>query len=293
MLPQSWTEVMSTPWTLLTYMFAHFDFLHILGNMLCLYCFGIVALDLMTQRRFVATYIAGGLAGAAAFLFAAEFVPSPGLIGSSAAVMAVAAAAVLTKPDYHVRLWLFGLVKIKWIALFYVAFALLATRADASAVCAHAAHLGGILAGAVVALDCRKKIFARRRKAIVLLNKSDLTAVIEKEEMEQKTGAPVISISAREETGMEELEEQMKKMFFQGEISFNDEVYITNARHKQALLEAKKSLELTAGSIEMGMPEDFFSIDLMNAYEELGSIIGEAVGEDLVNEIFSKFCTGK
>ena len=62
------------------------------------------------------------------------------------------------------------------------------------------------------------------RKAIVLLNKSDLTAVIEKEEMEQKTGAPVISISAREETGMEELEEQMKKMFFQGEISFNDEV---------------------------------------------------------------------
>ena len=133
MLPQSWTEVMSTPWTLLTYMFAHFDFLHILGNMLCLYCFGIVALDLMTPRRFVATYIAGGLAGAAAYLFAAEFVPSPGLIGSSAAVMAVAAAAVLTKPDYHVRLWLFGLVKIKWIALFYVAFALLATRADASA----------------------------------------------------------------------------------------------------------------------------------------------------------------
>ena len=92
---------------------------------------------------------------------------------------------------------------------------------------------------------------------------------------------------------MEELDEQMKKMFFQGEISFNDEVYITNARHKQALFAAKKSLELTAESIEMGMPEDFFSIDLMNAYEELGSIIGEAVGEDLVNEIFSKFCTGK
>ena len=141
--------------------------------------------------------------------------------------------------------------------------------------------------------DAKIMEILKGRKAIVLLNKSDLTAVIEKEEMEQKTSAPVISISAREETGMEELEEQMKKMFFQGEISFNDEVYITNARHKQALLEAKKSLELTAGSIEMGMPEDFFSIDLMNAYEELGSIIGEAVGEDLVNEIFSKFCTGK
>ena len=141
--------------------------------------------------------------------------------------------------------------------------------------------------------DAKIMEILKGRKAIVLLNKSDLTAVIEKEEMEQKTSAPVISISAREETGMEELEEQMKKMFFQGEISFNDEVYITNARHKQALLAAKKSLELTAESIEMGMPEDFFSIDLMNAYEELGSIIGEAVGEDLVNEIFSKFCTGK
>ena len=99
MLPQSWTAVVSMPWTPLTYMFVHFDFLHILGNMLCLYCFGIVALDLMTPRRFVSTYIAGGLAGAAAYLFAAKFVPSPGLIGSSAAVMAVAAAAVRTKPD--------------------------------------------------------------------------------------------------------------------------------------------------------------------------------------------------
>ena len=105
----------------------------------------------------------------------------------------------------------------------------------------------------------------------------------------KKVFVPVFACEER----MKELEEQMKKMFFQGEISFNDEVYITNARHKQALLAAKKSLELTAESIEMGMPEDFFSIDLMNAYEELGSIIGEAVGEDLVNEIFSKFCTGK
>lgn len=70
-------------------------------------------------------------------------------------------------------------------------------------------------------------------------------------------------------------------------------IYITNLRHKTALEEAKKSLELVEDSIEMQMPEDFYSIDLMNAYEALGSIIGEAVGEDLVNEIFSKFCTGK
>ena len=89
------------------------------------------------------------------------------------------------------------------------------------------------------------------------------------------------------------LEEQIKEMFFGGEISFNDEVYITNARHKAALEEADKSLDLVRNSIEMGMPEDFFSIDLMNAYENLGKILGESVGEDLVNEIFSKFCMGK
>lgn len=131
------------------------------------------------------------------------------------------------------------------------------------------------------------------KKAIVLLNKSDLEPMVTRERLSQKTGKPIISISAKEEKGVEELEKQIKEMFFQGELSFNDEVYITNARHKKALEEAWKSLEMVENSISMGMPEDFFSIDLMNAYEALGSITGEAVGEDLVNEIFSKFCTGK
>lgn len=131
------------------------------------------------------------------------------------------------------------------------------------------------------------------RKTILLLNKSDLGTVISKEELTVRIDAPVLNISAREETGLAELEALIKEMFFQGEISFNDEVYITNMRQKRALEEALESLKLVENSIAMGMPEDFFSIDLMNAYERLGSIIGEAVGEDLVNEIFSKFCTGK
>lgn len=131
------------------------------------------------------------------------------------------------------------------------------------------------------------------RKTILLLNKSDLETVISKEELTVRIDAPVLNISAREETGLAELEALIKEMFFQGEISFNDEVYITNMRQKRALDEALESLKLVENSIALGMPEDFFSIDLMNAYERLGSIIGEAVGEDLVNEIFSKFCTGK
>lgn len=131
------------------------------------------------------------------------------------------------------------------------------------------------------------------KKAIVLLNKSDLEPAVTREMLEKKTEKPVISISARNDQGVDILEQKIKEMFFQGELSFNDEVYITNVRHKKALEDAYQSLTMVENSIAMGMPEDFFSIDLMNGYEALGSIIGESAGEDLVNEIFSKFCTGK
>lgn len=131
------------------------------------------------------------------------------------------------------------------------------------------------------------------RKSITIYNKTDLTPVVDIEFLKEKTASPVIPISAVEETGISQLEDEIRRMFFQGELSFNDEVYITNARHKAALEEALESLKLVKNSIEMGMAEDFFSIDLMNAYESLGRIVGESVGEDLVNEIFSKFCVGK
>ena len=131
------------------------------------------------------------------------------------------------------------------------------------------------------------------RKSIVIYNKTDLEPIVDMEKLKQRTGSPVIPVSVVEETGIHKLEDEIKNMFFQGELSFNDEVYITNARHKAALEEAEESLELVKNSIDMGMAEDFFSIDLMNAYESLGRIVGESVGEDLVNEIFSKFCTGK
>lgn len=131
------------------------------------------------------------------------------------------------------------------------------------------------------------------RKSIVIYNKTDLESAVDIKELKEKTGSPVIPVSVVEETGITELEETIKKMFFRGEISFDDEVYITNARHKTALEEALESLKMVGESIETGMSEDFFSIDLMSAYESLGKIVGESVGEDLVNEIFSRFCVGK
>ena len=132
----------------------------------------------------------------------------------------------------------------------------------------------------------------RERKAVVLLNKSDLEPVVSLEEIAEKSGHRVISISAKEETGIDQLEE-IKSLFYEGEIDFNDQILITNVRHAEALREAYDSIRMVENSIESGMPEDFFSIDLMNAYEKLGLIVGEAVEDDLVNEIFSKFCMGK
>lgn len=131
------------------------------------------------------------------------------------------------------------------------------------------------------------------RQSIVLLNKADLQIVTTEKMLADKVDGPVISISVKENTGIEELENQLKRMFYKGDISFNDEVYITNVRHKAALVRARESLGQVSESIAAGMPEDFYSIDLMSVYEELGTIIGESVGEDLVNEIFSKFCMGK
>jgi tRNA modification GTPase len=116
---------------------------------------------------------------------------------------------------------------------------------------------------------------------------------VDEEQLRETVGQPVIPVSAKEQKGIDALEEQIKEMFLSGDIDFNDEVMITNIRHKAALKEALDSLELVERSIDDGMPEDFFSIDLMNAYEQLGTIIGEALEDDLVNEIFSRFCMGK
>lgn len=134
------------------------------------------------------------------------------------------------------------------------------------------------------------------KKTLILLNKTDLQTVVTKEMLREKAGQqdiPMIEISAREETGIRELEETLRQMFLKGSLSFNDEIYITNMRQKAALYAAAESLKKVLESIENQMPEDFYSIDLMDAYESLGSITGETIGEDLVNEIFSKFCMGK
>lgn len=135
--------------------------------------------------------------------------------------------------------------------------------------------------------------YIKDKKAIVLLNKTDLPMVITKEELENNVEKPVILISAKEGNGIEKLEESIKQMFLNREVSANGEICITNIRHKQALQEAYNSICLVKQSMLDGMAEDFYTIDFMEAYEQLGYIIGEALEDDLVNEIFQKFCMGK
>jgi len=143
--------------------------------------------------------------------------------------------------------------------------------------------------------------YIKDKKVIVLLNKTDVSGIITPEYMEkwftcvlqEEKHFPVISISAKTKDGMMEFIEEVKKLCFSGTLNFNQEVFITNVRQKNCLASCLESLNKVMESIELGLPEDFFSIDLMNAYQELGNITGESVGEDLVQEIFSKFCMGK
>ena len=135
----------------------------------------------------------------------------------------------------------------------------------------------------------------REKKCIILFNKTDMESLVSFDDLKDKTDDShiMIKISAKENKGIDDFEKAVEKMFFQGKIRENDEVMITNMRHKEALLEVKESLLQVKKSLDAGMPEDFYSIDLMSAYQSLGRIIGEETSEDLVNEIFSKFCMGK
>lgn len=131
------------------------------------------------------------------------------------------------------------------------------------------------------------------KKALILLNKMDLNPVLTKEAIRLYSDKEIIEFSALMGTGLSVMEETIKQMFLSGELDFNDQVYITNIRHKNALSEASHFLDLVLQSIQTGMPEDFYSIDLYAAYESLRSITGESAIDDVINEIFSKFCMGK
>ena len=131
------------------------------------------------------------------------------------------------------------------------------------------------------------------KKALILLNKTDLTQVVHEDDIRKHTGQPVLQISAKEGLGMEVFKDYIQKEFVNGFLTYNDEQFITNERQFQLLTDSVNSLREVINSIDNQMSEDFFTIDLTNAYDDLCLITGERVEEDVINEIFAKFCTGK
>lgn len=133
----------------------------------------------------------------------------------------------------------------------------------------------------------------KNKKVITLLNKSDLPPAWDKKGLEKIIKGPFVECSAKNGTGIEQFEDTVRQMFYNKDIKFNDQIYITNARQKNSLIKASKSLNAAIETINSGLSEDFYTIDMMDAYTSLGEVIGEAIEDDLADEIFSKFCMGK
>ena len=131
------------------------------------------------------------------------------------------------------------------------------------------------------------------RNVITVINKSDLDVVVDKLLISEELPGDIIEISAKYGDGKEELYNILNDKFFSGQLQYNDELYITNSRHKDELIKTRESLSKVIESIDMGMEEDFFSIDLLDAYEHLGMILGETMRDDLADKLFAEFCMGK
>jgi membrane associated rhomboid family serine protease len=161
-VPSSLDTLLYRPWTLFTYMFTHKELLHILVNMLWLYWFGMIFLEYFDQKKLVAVYIMGGLAGAVTYVLSYNIFPafagivgeSIPLLGASASVMAIVIAIAAYVPDYSVTLFLFGRVKIKYIAI--VIFILTSVLDFSVNSGGKLAHIGGAFFGYIFTLSYRQ-----------------------------------------------------------------------------------------------------------------------------------------
>ena len=132
-----------------------------------------------------------------------------------------------------------------------------------------------------------------QKKGIILLNKADLKAKVSELFLKDKLSWDTIAFSNETKQGLQQLEQYITDKFERGDLQFNDQICLTSIRHKNAVMQAVNALHRVEQSIKDGMPEDFFTIDLMEAYQQLGLINGDTASEDLVNKIFEEFCMGK
>ncbi|MEH7224761.1 tRNA uridine-5-carboxymethylaminomethyl(34) synthesis GTPase MnmE [Bacillus sp. JJ1566] len=131
-------------------------------------------------------------------------------------------------------------------------------------------------------------------ETIVIINKTDLPQKINMERVKELVkDNPIVTTSLLEEKGVDALEEAISSLFFTGNVEANDLTYVSNSRHIALLTQAKKSIEEAILGVESDLPIDMVQIDLTRTWELLGEIIGDAVHESLINQLFSQFCLGK
>ena len=134
----------------------------------------------------------------------------------------------------------------------------------------------------------------KNKKSIILLNKSDLNAKInENDSRFTDITDNIIKISALNKTGIDLLYEKISNMFNLNEINLDNDILITNIRHKNIISKSLDNVKKSKEALEMNLPIDIITIYIKNILEDLGEITGEVVTEDIINEIFSKFCLGK
>ena len=135
---------------------------------------------------------------------------------------------------------------------------------------------------------------AKNKKSIIILNKMDLaTKINEQNEKIKQTNAPIIKISALKKEGIEKLEEEITKLFNLNEINLDNEIVITNARHKNLISKAIENVKKTKETMKNEMPLDIVAIFIKDILEDLANITGEIVTDDIIDEIFANFCLGK
>ncbi|EGQ1771453.1 tRNA uridine-5-carboxymethylaminomethyl(34) synthesis GTPase MnmE [Staphylococcus pseudintermedius] len=134
----------------------------------------------------------------------------------------------------------------------------------------------------------------KNEDAIVIINKTDLEQRLDLAEVETMVGdMPIIQTSMLQQQGIDELEIQIRDLFFGGEVQSQDMTYVSNSRHISLLKQAKNAIQDAIDAAEMGVPMDMVQIDLTRTWEILGEIIGESASEELIDQLFSQFCLGK
>lgn len=218
-VPNSLTTLMWRPWTPLTYMFAQYGVLHLLFNMLWLYWFGKIFLEISSQRQLLGLYLYGGLMGALLFVVTYNLLPALSattawLIGASASVLAVVVATAMLMPEYPVGLLLFGQVKLKWLAIITIVIVLLNNpQAPAGGL---VAHLGGILTGLLYAWARKRGVDITRPLAIFTPSRAPRRSRRPKHQRSSSSKASSKASSAPDTTELDAILDKLRQSGYNG-----------------------------------------------------------------------------